>query len=358
MADSFFTVLQIIRPEIETAVQIEFARFKKENNARFPLDNWLLDEAARRATLGKLMRGGLVVAMAEALGSTDRRAAIQTAAALEIYGTAILIQDDVMDEADARRGLPTINKIAEKYALEHQLSNSKHFGDSLATCLGDVLFFMADRMIAELEIPEKIKKQLQQVSSFELQRLGLAQIEDARLAASSKLDDTITKEQIIQMISGKTAHYSVCWPLAMACALADTDQATTQKILEIGEQIGILFQLRDDELGLIGDPAVMGKSNLSDLREGKKTLYWLELHSRLSTDDKFWIIFGNSNATDEEIETIRRQVIELGIIESVRQRELMLRSQENQQLLSEAHLPDSVANHLHELLLFVLERQK
>lgn len=80
------------------------------------------------------------------------------------------------------------------------------------------------------------------------------------------------EEEILSTMRAKTASYSCEHPLAIGAALAGATEAQVQTMREVGVPLGIAFQLRDDVLGLIGDPAVTGKPAGDDVREGKRTL--------------------------------------------------------------------------------------
>ncbi len=352
---SFFTLLSEVHPDIEQRVLAAFTSAKTANNGRFIFDNWLLDEAARRATKGKMMRGGLVIGTYEAFGGTNRRAAVQAAAALELYGTGILMQDDVIDRSSTRRGLPTIHVAASQLAEKTALREASHFGTSCGICVGDILYFLAQDLLSTLEIEPSLALEICRISAEELWLLCLAQLEDARLSFSPMTDATITPEVIFAMLAGKTGRYSVAWPLRVGATLVGVSATDTEKIAALGERVGVLFQLRDDELGLFGDPASTGKSADDDIREGKKTLYWAHLVQQLKPDDKRWQTFGNPAATAAAVDELRSFIRTAGIEQSVHQYLLAEQAKVQQEIInSKFHAP--VQALLQELTTFVVNR--
>ncbi len=354
---SFLSLLTAARPEIEAELLRALKDLRAENASRFPLDTWLIDEAVRRVNLGKLLRGSLALGVWSAYGGSDRRTAVQAAAAVELYGTGILMQDDVTDRSGTRRGLPTIHVIAQEKAQELQLDDSVHFGENCGTYLGDILYFTAHGLLANLELPVQKLQAINALCARELWMLGFAQLEDIRLSKLPPSDRTVTQDHILSMLAGKTGRYSVAWPLCTGALLADAPPSELEQLAKIGESIGVLYQLRDDELGVFGDPAVTGKSVDDDIREGKKTLYWLSLVAQLEPQDPLWRTFANPEATVQEIESVRQFLRSSGI-EKARHNELIARQSELAQELKDVSLPPAVISLLEQLLTFVVDREK
>lgn len=354
---SFFSLLDAVRPEIESALVAKLEQAKSENAHQFPLDDWLFESAAQRVTQGKMMRGGLLIGMFEAFGGVGRMVAVQAATAIELYGTGLLMQDDVTDRSKTRRGLPTVHVEAQQWAQTQALSDPEHFGFNCGIYVADVLYFLAHELLNSLPIePQKIRA-INSICVRQLWLLGLAQLEDLRVSLRPTNDTTVTQSHILKMYAGKTGRYSIAWPLQVGGVLADIQAETIEQLAQIGEQIGVLFQLRDDELGLFGDAAVTGKSVDDDIREGKKTLYWLHLREVLPATDPRWEIFGNSAATSAEVDQVRQFLRESGAEQTVRQLMLQQQAQLNEVILAKK-FPTAVQQVLVELLSFVLERTK
>lgn len=328
-----------------------------ENAQRFALDDWLFEAIARRVTQGKLMRGGLLIGIYQAFGGLERKAAVQAAAAIELYGTGLLMQDDVTDRSKTRRGLPTIHVEAQAWASSHTLANAKQFGENCSMYAADVLYFLAQELLDSLPIePEKILA-VTALCNRELWLLGLAQLEDLRVSLRPITDIAITEAHILKMYAGKTGRYSIAWSLQVGGVLAEAAPEMIAEVAGIGEEIGVLFQLRDDELGLFGDPAVTGKSVDDDIREGKKTLYWLQLRQHLPQTDPRWQIFGNPVATTTDVDQLRTVLRTSGGEVAVRDLILDRQAQLKQVLLAK-EFPTAVETVLLELLAFVVERKK
>ena len=286
---------------------------------QFPMDEAIFEHLLAVSTKGKQFRGCLLTSFYATVGEKKYlESAIILAAAVELYGTALLIHDDIMDRSETRRGEVSTFKYFENLAEEQKLKDPAHFGISTAISVGDMLFFLAESMLYDLEIPDELKLKLSKISAKELLALGLAQVEDLRMAVSS---DTFDQDAILKMYAGKTGRYTGRWPLELAATLAEIDQDVVTKVCQVGEEIGVLFQLKDDELGVFGDERVTGKSSTSDISEGKKTLYYLLLQEKISeteTEAIFGVI-GNADATQQQIDQVKEAIQIHGIFDHVHQ---------------------------------------
>jgi geranylgeranyl diphosphate synthase type I len=348
---SFFQHQQEIQAEIIAILE----QYKKSSSS-FALDELEFDHLLLVATKGKQFRGCLLVSLYESLGGKDLSQAIKLAAAVELYGTALLIHDDIMDRSETRRGFPSTYKTFESLATKNNLSDPSQFGVSVGISLGDVLFFLAESTIYSLELPAEKIVTIIKLCSMELLLLGLAQIEDIRLSFSA---ESVSQEMILKMYAGKTGRYTGRWPMQLAATLAGLTDEMSEKLGEIGEKIGVLFQIKDDELGVFGDEKVMGKSASSDITEGKKTLYYLLLNDLPdeAKKQKLFSILGKTDATAEEIEFVKQAMIESGVRASV---ERVMTQQKNQILQSIAGLsiPSQSKELLQQVVVIVSERSK
>ena len=229
--------------------------------------------------------------------------------ALELFHSSALIYDDIIDEGMTRRGEPTIEKNYQKYY--HNRFGDRHAVNHLAMSsallAGDLAQTMADSVISSIENPAL--RQLYFEMAFEL--VG-GQIDDCFGVGLSDLDD-LSEENIIKMLKTKSGNYSIQKPLQMGMLLAGASFSDSQfQIMsQMGEQIGLIFQFTDDILGIFGDEYKTGKSNISDVIEGKKTLLMLKTYQNSNTVDKLRIrnILGNKNYHEQEINWLKEQII-------------------------------------------------
>lgn len=329
----------------------------RDEAARYNLDEAQIEYLKKLAVKGKQFRGCLLLDFYQNLSdSFEIERVLDIAVAIELYGTALLVHDDIMDRAESRRSLPTAHTFLATHAKNNDLKEPDHFGSGAALCLGDVLFFIATELIAEAPLPPEQRLKISIVSSRELALLGLAQVEDLRL---SSFQESVTKEEIITMYRGKTGRYTGRWPLEIASILAGFPADICQKVAKVGEDIGLLYQLKDDELGLFGVPAETGKSTTSDITEGKKTLYYWNLQQLLTEEEKrrVFSIIGNSVASEQDVEFIKAVIEEKGISEIV-QKEMADLKLEIERVIDTLALSEKGRLFLIEILYFVISRKK
>jgi geranylgeranyl diphosphate synthase type I len=225
---------------------------------------------------GKMIRGCLVFlgAQAEGLlpasrGPTVERSLPGVAAAMELFQAGLLAHDDIMDRDLTRRGAPTIHARYESEAREAGCADAAHLGEALGICLGDLCYFEAYALLERSLAGLPRSGEVIGLCSSVLSGVAVAQMSDVAWGAGTREP---TEDEILAMYRGKTARYSFSLPLAAGALVAD-DPELASALSALGDELGMLFQIRDDELGLFGSPGEMGKTVGSDLREGKKTLF-------------------------------------------------------------------------------------
>ena len=204
--------------------------------------------------------------------------------ALELMHTFALVHDDVMDASATRRGAPTAHRIfAAQHANAGRLGDSDQFGTTAAILVGDLCLIWADQLLA--------RTPLTTTTLFAVRgcydRMRIEAVAGQYLDVLGESDpDHWSVERALLVARHKTASYTVQRPLQFGLALAgparegsdDTDDAYSRYGVAVGEA----FQLRDDLLGVYGDPAVTGKPAGDDLRTGKPTTL-LMLAQQLAT---------------------------------------------------------------------------
>lgn len=179
----------------------------------------------------------------------------------------------------------------------------------MGICVGDIFFFLAWRLLSECGI--KNHSNLAKTFSRELIDVCLAQATDVRYGSYLTFP---TLEDIIEVYTYKTAKYTVTLPLCTGAILAEKPEAIPF-LEEFGKNLGILFQLQDDYLGLFGDEKILGKPVGSDIREGKKTPFIILLIPCLSPQERqeFDRIFSSKSIKVSEIQYIRNLVTQYKI---------------------------------------------
>ncbi|MCU1418312.1 MAG: polyprenyl synthetase family protein [Schumannella sp.] len=201
---------------------------------------------------------------------------VAVAAALEIFHAAALVHDDIMDRSDLRRGEPSLHRRFEALHRDRGWTGSADgYGSAAALLLGDLLLGWSDGLFE------------QGLAGAERAAAAAARAEFARMRTDVMLGQYLDMleehswrgrpeaellSRAHRVIVYKSAKYSVESPLALGASLASGSLAQVAALREFGLPLGVAFQLRDDLLGVFGDPAVTGKPAGDDLREGKRTV--------------------------------------------------------------------------------------
>ena len=194
-------------------------------------------------------------------------------AALELLHGCALVHDDVIDDSATRRGMPTAHVHFAHLHRKHGWRGSPDkFGHSAAILLGDLSLVWADDIVAGVDLPGDGRHRVQRVwSDIRTEVLGGQYLD---IVAESSGAQSI--ESAMNVNTYKTASYTVSRPLQLGAAAA-ADRPDVQTLFhDVGTDLGVAFQLRDDVLGVFGDPAVTGKPSGDDLRSGKRTVLLAE----------------------------------------------------------------------------------
>jgi geranylgeranyl diphosphate synthase type I len=203
-------------------------------------------------------------------------------AALELLHTFAIVQDDIMDASSIRRGRPTAHRVlATRHGLAGRKGDASRFGASAAMLLGDLCLVWADQLLATATVPGTAL--LAARRCYDRMRVEAIVGQYLDLVGESTPDKWSVR-RAMWVARNKTASYTVLRPLLFGAAL--TDQPVSPRITAsytaYGVAVGEAFQLRDDLLGVYGDPDVTGKPAGDDLRSGKPTALLLTAR-RLAT---------------------------------------------------------------------------
>jgi geranylgeranyl diphosphate synthase type I len=202
-------------------------------------------------------------------GGEDGPAIIDAATSLELLQACALIHDDVMDGSDTRRGRPAAHRA---FATLHRgsgwLGSPEAFGLGAAILLGDLCLSWADEMLMSSDLPAE--SLLRAKAVYDLMRTELMAGQYLDLVEQAAGGGTA--ETASRVIRFKSAKYTIERPLHLGATLAGAPQELLDTYTAYGLPLGEAFQLRDDVLGVFGDPARTGKPAGDDLREGKRTV--------------------------------------------------------------------------------------
>ena len=205
---------------------------------------------------------GYVAAGAD-IGWPGHTEMVRVATALELLHQFALLHDDVMDESNRRRGGLAAHRQAEGWHADAEaLGDGAAFGRNLAVLLGDLALVQAHRLVASL------KPQIRELWYELCVELVVGQRGDLTGTAAGRRD-RLQAERLAQL---KSSSYTVARPLALGAAAADGTPAVHRALHRHGFHAGMAFALRDEVLGVWGDPVVTGKPAGDDLRIGKPTV--------------------------------------------------------------------------------------
>ena len=200
---------------------------------------------------------------------TETTGLVRAAAALEMLHASALVHDDYMDASDTRRGAPSAHRaFAELHRKDGWRGNPEQYGAAGAILLGDLLLSWADEMLRRCGLPAPAV--LEALRFFDITRTEVVAGQFLDVSAQARGDADV--EQSMRVLRYKSAKYSVERPLHVGAALAGADPARIELLTAYGLPLGEAFQLRDDLLGVFGDPEVTGKPAGDDLSEGKRTV--------------------------------------------------------------------------------------
>jgi geranylgeranyl diphosphate synthase type I len=243
-------------------------------------------------------------------GGPDDPRLVVAAASLEWLQASALVHDDLMDGSDTRRGRPSIHREFEaRHRAESRSGDAAGFGTSVAVLLGDLMLSWCDEQFRASDLPT-----LSEASHF----LDLCKTEVVAgqfLDVAGQTRESLSVDEAMQVVRYKSAKYTVERPLHIGAALAGAGPDLMNALTEVALPLGEAFQLRDDVLGVFGDPAVTGKPAGDDLREGKRTV--LVARTAELTDDAGRAVLTAQLGTTSGIAPISELMVSCGALAAV-----------------------------------------
>ena len=256
---------------------------------------------------------------------------VKACASLELVHVCALMHDDVMDGSDTRRGAPSIHRAFEKMHIENDLhGSSEQFGISAAILLGDLALVWSAKMLHQSGLSnEVLVRALEMYDEMRVELMAGQYLDVYEQALGSQ-----SVERSLKVARYKSGKYTIERPLHFGAALGSSNPSAIYEIYSnYGLPLGEAFQLRDDVLGIFGDPSETGKPAGDDLREGKRTVLLaktMELASK-SDQDLIESCLGDQNLSPEKVEEIRKIIKETGALAKL---EELITSLTNQALLA------------------------
>lgn len=277
-----------------------------------PMAVKVLEQLAEFTCRGKMIRGSLVSVGAGLVDGSVCDASLPLGAAMELLQSALLIHDDIMDRDTVRRGKKTLHTLFSEDAARDGILDAAHLGESLGICLGDISFFLAFDLVGEAGRLSGKDRDVNHLCSKEMSVVGSAQMLDVSWG-SCWGDPGIS--DVLNLYRYKTGRYTFSLPLSAGALVAGANEEMRRCLERFGELVGIIFQIRDDELGLFASEDVLGKPVGSDIAEGKRTIFYLELFAAADEGQKRELgqLFGRGSAGPDEVKRVRQLCGQLGV---------------------------------------------
>ncbi len=248
-------------------VRVAMAEYLRPREPRRYLYN-LVGDYPRRG--GRMLRPSLCLATARAFGAAEDDA-LRTAVAIEMLHNAFLVHDDVEDESDTRRGRPTLNAL---------------HGSPVAVNVGDALIFVG--LKALLDNTEPLGLPLAMRILVDAEQMVRETVEGQSIELGWRRDNAIHlgESDYLNMILKKTCWYTTIFPMRAGALIGSRGDVDLDRFIRFGFFAGAAFQIQDDLLNLIGDPAKYGKELNGDIQEGKRTLVLIHLLEHVSPEER------------------------------------------------------------------------
>lgn len=248
-----------------------------------PFSKQVFERIKDFTTTGKMLRGVFVLLSYEMFGGVLDKNILNVAAVMELSQAALLIHDDIMDNDTIRRGKRTIYAQYMDDARAQNIENPEEYGKSMAMLVGDLSVFLTYDLIGSLDTPNTILTQIMKTYSQEMTKVARGQFMDYHFSSTSEIR---SEADITHMYELKTGSYTFSLPFMLGALMARASKKDCTVLERIATLLGIIFQIRDDQLGLFGKTEDTGKKPGADLQENKKTLHIATLFTRATESER------------------------------------------------------------------------
>jgi geranylgeranyl diphosphate synthase type I len=260
---------------------------------------------------GKRLRPAFAYWGYRGAGGADSDEIVAAVAALELVQASALIHDDVMDGSETRRGEPAVHR---RFARLHRESGWRGDGDGFGTAaailLGDLCLVWSDEMLHASGVDPVTLARARPVFDDMRTEVTIGQYLDVQTQATG--DTSTARASLVARF--KSAKYTIEQPLVLGAALAGGGPDVARSYSAFGLPLGEAFQLRDDVLGVFGDPAVTGKPAGDDLREGKRT-YLIAAAIEQAGPAVFDERLGDPALDEHGVALLRKTIVESGALQ-------------------------------------------
>ncbi len=275
---------------------------------------------------GKRLRAAFAAAGWAAFGGRDLSTpVVRAGAGLELFQMAALVHDDVIDASLTRRGMPAAHRqLAARHQTLGMQGDGDRFGQSGAVLLGDLLLVASQQELERglADLPAAARGRARSIMQAMMAEVTVGQYLDIYAqAAPWSTDPAVDLDRAHRVIRAKSASYSVQQPLRLGAAMAGADDDGLAACAAFGLPVGEAFQLRDDVLGVFGDPSLTGKPAGDDLREGKRTVLVTSAMTRATAEQRAVLraALGNPELQETEVDRVRHILTVTGAVGEVEQ---------------------------------------
>ncbi len=260
---------------------------------------------------GKRLRPAFAYWGYRAAGGMDSDAVVAAVSSLEFLQASALIHDAVIDRSDTRRGEPAAHR---RFAMLHATSgwhgDANGFGDAAAILLGDFCLVWSDELLhtSGLDPVTLARTRL----DFDAMRTEVTAGQYLDVLTQATGDTSVRRADTVARF--KSAKYTVERPLLLGAAIAGAGRALREAYSAFGLPLGVAFQLRDDILGVYGDPVATGKPAGDDLREGKRTYLVAAALEGATESDREQLLkhLGDPKLDEDGVELLRAILVRSG----------------------------------------------
>ena len=313
---NLFTYLNNWKPTISSYLET----FLQEKSTTVPKDYTHLYNTLRNFSIrGKFLRGCFVLLSYEMAGGKNPNEMIPAAAAVEINQSAMLMHDDIIDHDLLRRGEPSVYAQYIEEGKKLQAHDPNHFGVGVGISLGDLCIFLGHELLDKVQLTQEKSRAMRVQFAQDMQCTGIGQVMDFTFSSTPHEP---SEEEILEMYRLKTARYSLVNPFLMGAQAAGAGQEYLTALSTLCEELGVIFQIKDDGIGLLGDEKITGKTAHSDVKENKKTLIRKYLFELADAKNKEFLsrCFGSSELGQEDFNKLKNYVQTSGAQEKINEK--------------------------------------
>ena len=345
------------KPHYQQFFQFWTQEFQKTG----PVTSKLIEKFIDLYPRGKQFRGALSVLGYQLSGGNDLDQMYKASITLELLETSVLIEDDIFDKDEIRRGVPTIHKQWEQELTDLDPALQQEMARNMAIITVTNGYYLATHALSRTTLPPQRIQQALEFYSYSVVLTWIGEILDiysVKTNSSQKKDSAQTIHQY------KTIWYTAILPLSFGAILAGAGQKQLDSIKQIATIIGSIYQIQDDILGSFGDPKITGKTNNQDIQEGRWTILIellskeLSIQTSIQEDEQiFTTLMSKPTRTPEDIQTIKQLLQKYDIVNKAKDIAKQ-QADKSQHLIPKITNNKDHQNTLKNILQFLLTRQK